>query len=124
MISRLPKLKHLDDRIIDQDESTEAIRMYGTVRKRKRDGRFKSELERMSGIMLKDFKSSSTRTALEAADDTDDVNENVGTMAEQQSSDIDTQYYTFEEHVQFLIKKFSEKCKAWKESFKNPNDGI
>ena len=127
MISRLPKLKHLDDKVIDLDERNEATRMYGTPRKKKSNGKFQPEIERFRGIRLNDFSttpSSSTSTAVEAFEDIDLANENVTGIAEQESSSTETIYYTFEEHVQFLVEKFSEKFNEWKESFRTPRNNI
>ena len=123
-ISRLVKLQYLDDRIVDGDERREAIRMHGNTRKPKSNGRLQSELERFRGIMLNDFSNSptatSSHTALEAADTIGYNSDNFPRISEQDSSSTETIYYTFEEHIQFLAQKFSEKFNVWKESFNMP----
>ena len=127
MISRLPKLEHLDDKIIDRDERNEAIRMYGTARKRNPGGRYRPQLEHVSGIMLQDINKtpdSSLSTALEAADDIGGGNETNRGIEQQDSSSTETVYYTFEEHINFLVHKFSEKFSEWKESFRFSRSSI
>ena len=127
MISRLPKLEHLDDKIVEQDEKNEAIRMYGTARKRNAIGRFRPQLEHVSGIMLQDINkatSSSLSTALEAAEDVGLGNENSRGLEHQESSSTETVYYTFEEHISFLVQKFSDKFNEWKESFRASRSSI
>lgn len=123
-ISRMVKLEYLDDRIVDKDERTEAIRMYGNKKKMKPNSRHQSELERFRGIMLNDFSnpssSTSSHTALEAAETIEDTNEDFPSISEQDSSSTETIYYSFEEHIQFLAQKFSEKFNEWKESFHLP----
>ena len=120
-ISQLSKLQYLDDRIVDKDERNEAIRMYGNTRKARSSGRLQSELYRFRGIMLNDLSSSSTdnssHTALEAADSIEDPSESFEGISDQDSSSTETVYYSFEEHVQYLAQKFSEKFNEWKESF-------
>ena len=120
-ISQLSKLQYLDDRIVDKDERNEAIRMYGNVRKAKPGGRLQSELDRFRGIMLNDLSNSSrdrsSHTALEAADSIEDPSESFAMISDEDSSSTETVYYTFEEHVQYLAQKFSEKFNEWKESF-------
>lgn len=127
MISRLPKLEHLDDKIIDQDERNEAIRMYGTAKKRNTGGRFRPQFEHVSGIMLQDINnatSSSPSTALEATDDVGGGNEDSRGIEQQESSSTETIYYTFEEHINFLVQKFSVKFNEWKESFRITRSSI
>jgi len=120
-ISQLSKLQYLDDRIVDKDERNEAIRMYGNVRKARPGGRLQSELDRFRGIMLNDLSNSSrdnsSHTALEAADNIEDPSESFAIISNEDSSSTETVYYTFEEHIQYLAQKFSEKFNEWKESF-------
>ena len=98
--------------------------MYGNARKTRSSGRKQSELERFRGIMLNDFNNSSTasssHTALERADSIEDTYENLPRISDQDSSSTETIYYSFEEHVQLLTQKFSEKFNEWKESFNLP----
>ena len=123
MISRLLKLEHLDDRKVDQDERAEAIRMHGRSRKRKPNGRFCQKPESTKGILMQDLtKAPPASTALELADeDGDAASEDFEMIRNQNSSSSETLYYSFEEHVQFLVRKFSEKFNDWKNSF-NRND--
>ena len=123
MISRLLKLEHLDDRKVDNDERAEAIRMHGSSRKRKQNGRFSQKPESTRGILMQDLaKVPPASTALEHADEEGGVDsEDVQMIRNQDSSSSETLYYSFDEHVQFLVRKFSEKFKDWKNSF-NRND--
>ena len=124
MISRIPRLEHLDDRTIDRDERNEANRMYGTAIRQKNNRRVTQQLESLDGIMLKEFSRAPTPSSvigLEAADDLNEGYDNFSSIAAQEASSTETVYYTFEEHIQYLTHKFSEKFKAWKESFKLSN---
>ena len=123
MISRLLKLEHLDDRKVDQDERTEAFKMHGSSRKRKPNGRFSQKPESTRGILMQDLaKASPASTALEhAGEDGGADSEDLQMIRNQNSSSSETLYYSFEEHVQFLLGKFSEKFNDWKNSF-NRND--
>ena len=125
MISRLLKLEHLDDRKVDQDERAEAIRMYGSSRKRKSNGRFIQKPESNRGILMQDLaKAPPVSTALEHADEDGGADfEGIQMIRNQNSSSSETLYYSFEEHVQFLVGKFSEKFKDWKNSFNKFNRG-
>ena len=125
MISRLLKLEHLDDRKVDQDERVEAIKMHGSSRKRKPNGRFSQKPESTKGILMQDLtKAPPASTALELADeDGDAASEDFEMIRNQNSSSSETLYYSFEEHVQFLVRKFSEKFNDWKNSFNRNNSG-
>ena len=125
MISRLLKLEHLDDRKVDQDERAEAIRMHRSSRKRKPNGRFCQKPESTKGILMQDLtKAPPASTALELADeDGDAASEDFEMIRNQNSSSSETLYYSLEEHVQFLVRKFSEKFNDWKNSFNRNNSG-
>ena len=125
MISRLLKLEHLDDRKVDQDERGEATRMHGSSRKRKQNGRFSQKPESTRGILMQDLaKAPPASTALEHADeDRGAYAEDFQVIRNQNSSSSETLYYSFEEHVQFLVRKFSEKFNDWKNSFNKNNRG-
>ena len=108
--------------MIDKDERNEAVRMYGTVRNRKRlDNRFLPGIDRFSGIILKDLKppppitpigTEATEMGVENETVTSAIKEDVhyGTA--------EAEYYSFEEHINFFIQKFRQ----WRESFNIPND--
>ena len=124
MISRLLKLEHLDDRKVDQDERAEAIRMHGSSRKRKQNGRFSRKPESSRGISMQDLaKAPPASTALEHADEDGEADFEDFQMISNDSSSSETLYYSFEEHVQFLVGKFSEKFNDWKNSFNRNNRG-
>ena len=62
-------------------------------------------------------------TALEHADDDGEADFEDFQMISNDSSSSESLYYSFEEHVQFLVGKFSEKFNDWKNSFNRNNRG-